>query len=100
AQIDPAGNVSYTFYDADGRVAGTVDATGAVTAYAYDADGHVIGTTQYTNTISTTGWVSGGVLTASLPTTLPVPSTASCDRIKEIVLDAVGRTLATVDAEG
>lgn len=100
AQIDAAGNVSYTFYDADGRVTGTVDATGAVTAYTYDADGHVIGTTQYATLISTSGWVSGGALTASLPSSLPVPTGTASDTTTHTLVDAAGRVIATIDAEG
>jgi len=100
ATIDPAGNVSYTFYNADGEVAGTVDATGAVTAYTYDADGHVIGTTQYATLISTAGWVSGGALTASLPTALPLPSPSANDRTSHTLYNADGQAVATIDPEG
>ncbi|MEO7065620.1 MAG: putative Ig domain-containing protein [Rhodanobacter sp.] len=100
AQIDPAGNASYLFYDADGRVSGTVDATGAVAAVRYDVAGHVTGTTQYATSISTSGWVSGGALAASLPTDLPVPFANAADRTSRVIVDAAGRALATVDAEG
>ena len=100
AQIDAAGNISYTFYDADGRISGTLDALGDVVSYVYDADGRVTGTTQYANTVSTTGWVSAGALTANLPSVLPMPSTSTSDRTSELILDAVGRTVASVDAAG
>ena len=100
ATIDPAGNASYTFYDADGRVAGTVDATGAVSSITYDTAGHVIGTTQYATAISTAGWISGGALTASFPASLPVPAPSADDHIQRVVMDAAGRVLATIDAEG
>ncbi|MHB1059638.1 MAG: putative Ig domain-containing protein, partial [Rhodanobacter sp.] len=100
ATIDPVGQASYTFYDADGRVAGTVDAMGTVTAYTHDAEGRVIGTTQYATAIDTAGWVSGGALTAALPTTLPIPVASADDRTAHTVLDAAGRVVATVDALG
>ena len=97
---DAAGNATYTFYDADGRIAGTVDATGAVTAYAYDADGQVIAATAYATTIGTSGWISGGVLSASLPATLPLPTTTANDRTAHTVYDAAGRTIATISPAG
>jgi len=100
ATIDPLGNISYSFYDADGRLAGTVDATGAVTAYTYDADGHVVATTQYATLISTAGWVSAGALTASYPTSLPVPAASASDRTVHALYDAAGRVIATIDAVG
>jgi large repetitive protein len=100
ATIDPAGNVNYTFYDADGRVSGTVDATGAVTAISYDADGHALGSTQYATPVSTSGWISGGALTASLPATLPIPGANVDDRTAHTILDAAGREIATIDAAG
>jgi large repetitive protein len=100
ATIDPAGNISYTFYDADGRVAGTVDATGAVRAISYDADSHIISTTQYATLISPSGWVSGGSLTAGLPTALPVPTSTASDITIHTLVDAAGRVIAIIDAEG
>ncbi|MFC4527581.1 putative Ig domain-containing protein [Dyella halodurans] len=100
ATIDPAGNVSYTFYDTDGRVAGTVDPTGAVTAYTYDADGHVVATTQYATLVSTASWVSGGALTASYPTSLPIPTATANDRTTHTLYDAAGRVIAAIDALG
>ena len=100
ATIDPQGNVTYSFYDADGQLAGTVDPTGAVTTYSYDADGNVIRTTQYATRVSTAGWMSDGVLTTAFPTSLPVPSSSSDDRTTQVIYDAVGQAVATIDAEG
>ena len=97
---DAAGNTTYTFYDADGRLAGTVDATGAVTAYTYDADGQVIAVTAYATTLSTSGWISGGALGASLPATLPLPTTSTNDRTAYTVYDTAGRVIATISPVG
>jgi len=100
AIIDPQGNVTYSFYDADGQLVGTVNPTGAVTAYSYDADGNVIRTTQYATLVSTASWMSEGVLTTDLPTSLPVPASSSDDRTTQVIYDAVGQPVARIDAEG
>jgi YD repeat-containing protein len=100
AVIDPQGNVTYSFYDADGQLIGTVGPTGAVTAYGYDADGNVIRTTQYATLVSTAGWMSDGVLTTAFPASLPVPASSSADRTTQVIHDAVGQPVATIDAEG
>ena len=100
ATIDPQGNVTYSFYDADGQLAGKVDPTGAVTAYSYDADGNVIRTTQYATLVSTANWISDGVLTTDFPTSLPVPASSSDDRTTQVIYDAVGQPVATIEAEG
>lgn len=100
AAIDPLGNVTYTFYDADGRVAGKVDPTGAVTSYTYDADGHVIASTQYATLVNTSRWITNGVLTSSLPPSLPLPVASSRDSHTTTLYDLAGRKVATIDASG
>jgi len=100
AQIDPLGNATFTFYDADGRVAGTVDPAGAVTSYAYDADGNVIRTTHYATTVSTAGWLSNDSLTASAPSSLPLPTASSADLTTTSIYDAAGNVVATFDQAG
>ncbi|MFZ6646154.1 DUF4214 domain-containing protein [Undibacterium sp. TJN25] len=45
--------VSYTLYDADGRLSQTIDPAGHVTEYQYDGAGNLIEATQYNTTIDT-----------------------------------------------
>jgi YD repeat-containing protein len=94
AQIDPNGNINYTFYDADGNVVATVDPTGAVVQYVRDDLGRVIQQISYTNTVNTSGWLSNGHVTATLAQALPTADPTG-DRDTVTTYDAVGR-VATV----
>jgi YD repeat-containing protein len=100
AAIDPAGNVIYTFYNATGEVAGTVDGDGDVTAYIYDGDGNVLSTTHYATSINTSEWLSNGALTSSYPVDLPLPASSAGDRTTTSIYNAAGQVVATIDPAG
>ncbi|MGO4502617.1 putative Ig domain-containing protein [Dyella sp. 2YAF14] len=85
---DPLGNITYTYYDADGRVAytvqgqpsgGTLNALGDVIAYSYNAFGQVASTRRYAGmlTLVTSGTSSGTTLNVSNATTAQVAAAAA-----------------------
>jgi YD repeat-containing protein len=85
---DPLGNITYTYYDADGRVAykvqgqpsgGTLNALGDVIAYTYNAFGQVASTRRYAGvlTLATSGGSSGTTLNASSATVAQVATAAA-----------------------
>jgi YD repeat-containing protein len=85
---DPLGNITYTYYDADGRVAytvqgqpsgGTLNALGDVIAYTYNAFGQVASTRRYAGTLTlvTSGTSSGTTLNVSNATTAQVATAAA-----------------------
>src|SRR6185437_13232349 len=98
----PDGAIAYTFYDAAGRISGTVDAMGVVTQYTRDAEGNVVKTRQYATTVNTTSWLSNGAVTSSTPTDIAAiaPAASANDRTTYSLYDAVGLHVANVDAEG
>ena len=98
ATIDPQGNVSYTFYDADGRVSGEVYADGDVITYGYDSAGNVTRTAKYNLPLDTSSWVSNGALTSQYPSRLIPPG--SWAYATTAIYDAGGRKVATIDSAG
>jgi YD repeat-containing protein len=85
---DPLGSITYTYYDADGRVAytvqgqpsgGTLNALGDVIAYTYNAFGQVASTRRYAGvlTLTTSGGSSGTTLNVSSATTTQVATAAA-----------------------
>ncbi|WP_343821154.1 LysM peptidoglycan-binding domain-containing protein [Dyella marensis] len=96
AVVDPLGNASYTFYDAAGNVAATVDAAGAVITYTRDDLGRAINQTGYATTISTSGWLANGVVSVNLQSVLPTAKPL-LDRVVTTTYDAAGRVQTVTD---
>ncbi|WP_266157646.1 LysM peptidoglycan-binding domain-containing protein [Dyella silvatica] len=88
AQIDPNGNVSYTFYDANGRVSATVDAAGGVVQYTRDTLGRAIQQVAYIRAVSTAGWLANGAVTVTVAATMPLTPDG---RLTQYTYDALGR---------
>jgi YD repeat-containing protein len=82
---DALGNITYTYYDADGRVAYTVqgqpsgaarNALGNVTAYSYNAFGQVASTRHYASQLTLTSGSSSGTTLNPVTATLTQVSAA------------------------
>lgn len=85
-------------YDADGRIAYTVNGLGHVTGFTYDASGNVIATTAYAGAIPPGGPISK----ADVRTALQSRSAALVaeDRATRVVFDAANRAVFRLDALG
>ncbi|RDI99307.1 hypothetical protein DVT68_00110 [Dyella solisilvae] len=94
AEVDPNGNVTYTFYDADNRVVATVDPSGAVVQYKRDGFGRVVRETAYNEPATTAGWLVNNAVTVRLSDILPASDMLN-DRVTITNYDALGR-VATV----
>ena len=75
SQTDGRGNTSHRVYDAQGRVAKTIDPLGNETTYAYDALGRQISVTDPLNHTVTTTYDAEGRVLAQRGATYPVDYT-------------------------
>jgi YD repeat-containing protein len=87
--------ISYTVYDAAGRVIATISPAGEVVTTTYDGEGQAVATRAYSQTLI------GSALTAFLasPNVASLP-TSSTDRVSQAFYNADGQVIATVDADG
>jgi len=114
---DALGNTLYSYYDADGRLAYTVqgqslngiaNAQGAITAYSYNALGQVVSVRQLANlvTLTTSGTGSGSVLNVATATQASVAAVVSSlsnlavDRITTTTYTLDGQVASTIDGRG
>ncbi|TFY97069.1 LysM peptidoglycan-binding domain-containing protein [Ramlibacter humi] len=85
--------VARRFYDADGRLAGSLDAEGYLTAYRYTAAGQLAETVAYA-TVTNASLRASGTLAQLLPASAP-------GDIRTVTLyDGKGQPIAQVDGEG
>ncbi|RKP50393.1 RHS repeat protein, partial [Trinickia fusca] len=83
-------------YDADGRLAWTVDGTGGVVHYEYDANGNATKRTVYANRLNASDLAA---LQKSDSHPLPVADAAH-DQIIRTAYDSLGRAVYAMDATG
>lgn len=100
ASVRPASSsadiAEWTFYDAAGRVAKTVDGEGAVEQNLYDGAGQLTEVVAYASTVNV-----NGITTATLASDAAVsPSAHANDRRTRHFYDADGLQVATLDAAG
>jgi YD repeat-containing protein len=98
SMTEPGGARTLYYYDADGRLAYTVDALGQVAMTAYSAFGQVERTVQYAKTIdaATLAGMTGGLASAAGTTFTALASTN--DSAQTYVYDRDGRQTDHVDA--
>jgi YD repeat-containing protein len=82
------------FYDADGNLAGTIDATGALTVYSYDAANRLVRTTQYANAALNPA-AGDPVLADYIPAADP-----QHDISTYTIYDARGEVVGQIDGDG
>jgi YD repeat-containing protein len=82
------------FFDADGRVLGTLDADGYLTENSYDAAGRLVLTRRY-STVTAAALRASGSLDQLRPAQV-----AASDVVTRNAYDGEGRLVATIDAEG
>ncbi|WP_135212625.1 HNH endonuclease [Vitreimonas flagellata] len=101
ASLRPAATVrdllSWTIYDANGRVAQTIQGDGSITNYAYDAAGRLVATRGYYNKLAS-GVVSGYL--TSPPATPASVATHAKDVIVRSFYDGDGRLIGALDGTG
>lgn len=113
---DPLGNITYSYYDAAGRLAYTIQGQpqsgapnklGAVTSYAYNAFGQVATSRRFAGMlVLTSGTGSGTTLNATSATTTQVASAASAlanpgtDATTSYTYTLDGRVASTIDGLG
>ncbi len=88
--------IGRVFYDADGRVTGTLDAEGYLTKTVYDSAGQVVETIAYSGVTSTTHRASGTF--SQLLGSLTVNTAADIHNWN--IYDARGLLRASIDGEG
>ncbi|WP_415842170.1 Ig-like domain repeat protein, partial [Paracidovorax anthurii] len=89
---DPARDLTeHRIYDADNRVAATVNGAGDVVRFVYDGSGRVVQRTAYANRIDFAQWSPGNV---------PQPAASATDAVTRTVYDALGRARYTIDGTG
>ncbi|WP_457349464.1 hypothetical protein [Roseateles sp. P5_D6] len=98
--------VTTFYYDAAGRLAGTLDADGYLTENKYDGTSALTAQTRYATVLSAAAVsaarliASSGTTQANVPT-LPTPTAdAARDRTTRNLYDATGRLAARVDGDG
>jgi YD repeat-containing protein len=99
--IDPLNGRQFSFYDAAGRLSYEVDAGGAVTAYTYNAAGQLLTETRHANRIvNTDAWLDSTTNPTQVTrTTLAdVITTSALDRTTRFDYDDAGRLYTTTDA--
>lgn len=104
AQVRPvtdlADRIITSYYDAAGRLAGTLDAVGYLSQNVYDATGALIAQTRYALSQNLTRLdVSQGTVRISVPT-LSRPESSADDRVTRYLYDAPGQKAARVDGDG
>jgi YD repeat-containing protein len=89
----PGDRVTRSFFDADGRLVGTLDAEGYLTTHAYDQAGRAVHQMQYAS-------VTPAALRASGTLAQLVPAGAADDIQRFTYYDGRGLRIAEVDGEG
>lgn len=118
AQLQPGDQVSYNFYDPDGRLIASMDALGYLTQRVYDKAGNVLRVVRYANRVQqgdTTGSGEDGRLSfvvpkvyspadfSNNPPTVGQPyvlADGQHDQVDQYMHDALGRVTWYVDALG
>ena len=95
--VRPAGTsyVSWTLYDAAGRVSKQVDAAGYVTETRYDGASRVTDVVRYATAVAV-----GGISTTTLAAAVVPAADAVNDRLSRTFYDNDGNVTGTLDAEG
>lgn len=96
---DQNGNRTLFFYDADGRLAYTVNALGEVVETQYNALGQLIRTVSYTDPISVED-LSGGAVTATLTERVFYAADPDRDAWTQLTYTLTGRVETTTTAQG
>ena len=96
AATDPLDRLTRNFYDADGKLRGTLDGEGYLVEYKYDAAGQLIETVGYA-TVTSAGLRTTGTLAQLIPTQTP----PNPDDVHSYTLyNARGQVVGVVDGEG
>jgi YD repeat-containing protein len=84
-------------YDADGRIAYSIDAASRVIGYLYDGSGKVLRATQYADAIT----IPAGASKADVDALVAAgPASSAANRVTRAVYDSAGRTAFAIDALG
>jgi YD repeat-containing protein len=91
--------ITTTLYNAAGQVVATIDPAGNVTTTMYDGAGHALATTQYATPLSSTQRSSLGN-PPTLANLTPYLAANASNRTTLTIVDADGRAVASIDAQG
>ncbi|HVU82603.1 MAG TPA: hypothetical protein VHD89_11410, partial [Rhodanobacteraceae bacterium] len=99
-RTDAMGARSFSLYDAQGRLAGTVEADGTLTEYCYDAQDRASRTITYAAACDLTKLVNASGVALDPALNAVRPATSAADRSTWSAWDAAGRLARTVDGNG
>jgi YD repeat-containing protein len=88
-----ADRLTRNFYDADGKLRGTLDGEGYLVEYKYDAAGELVETVGYANATSVALRVTGTLAQLT-------PAASAADIHSYMLYNARGQVAGTVDGEG